>query len=206
MAPHPLPTQIFDACVVREQAPRFYGTGRAERVTLDLTLNGQDYIKNGATSFLYYPRDDFALNCSYSFDRTDCGRGEQYAYALRYRGETNTTTTGRTCQRWDLQYPHTHLYTPERFPDAGLGSSRHPHNGCRAPGGLRNGRTWCFTTDADVRWDWCDLEQAPDDRYTFSGLRIDSIQPFGGPSVGGTLLTISGRYFIEVRRRLSMNL
>ena len=97
-----------------------------------------------------------------------------------------------------MQHPHTHIFTPDIFTDAGLGSDLEPHSRCRAPGGLRNGRTWCYTTDADVRWDWCDLEQPPGNRYTFGGLRIESIHPFGGPAVGGTLLTISGRYFLQV--------
>eukprot|EP00966_Prymnesium_polylepis_P299014 6909312-Prymnesium_polylepis.1 len=184
--------------VVWCQAPHLHGTGRAERVTLDLTLNGQDYVTHGAAPYLYYPRDDFALNCSGSYDRTDCNRGEAHSRASRYRGELNKTRTGRVCQRWDLQEPHTHSFTPERYPDAGLGSSRHPHNQCRAPGGLRNSRTWCYTTDATMRWDWCDIGEHPSRAYVFGGVRIEYIHPFGGPAVGGTLLTLVGRGFLRL--------
>lgn len=37
------------------------------------------------------------------------GKGEGY------RGTANTTAAGVPCQRWDAQYPHQHLFAPEKY-------------------------------------------------------------------------------------------
>ena len=168
-----------------------HGTGRAEKVTLDLTLNGQDYVTNGAPQYIYYPMDNFTLNCS---NPDVCNHGAAHAYAKGYRGALSATASGRTCQRWDAQVPHSHQFTPERYADADLVG----HSFCRSPGGLRNEKPWCYTSDPAMRWDWCDVGAAPDDLYTFRGLRIESIQPYGGPAAGGTLITLSGRFFLPL--------
>ena len=59
-------------------------------------------------------------------DVTKCGTGSQ----ADYRGNINTTVSGRTCQRWDSQTPHSHNRTPEKYPDSGL-----EENFCRNPDG-----------------------------------------------------------------------
>uniref|UniRef100_K1QHT7 Plasminogen n=1 Tax=Magallana gigas TaxID=29159 RepID=K1QHT7_MAGGI len=53
------------------------------------------------------------------------------------------TYTGKTCQRWDSQTPHSHSY------------QNNPENYCRNPSN-HNG-TWCYTTDPDSRWEDCDV-------------------------------------------------
>jgi hypothetical protein len=35
---------------------------------------------------------------------------------VNYRGTTNVTVNGRTCQRWDEQFPHSHDRTNETYP------------------------------------------------------------------------------------------
>ncbi|XP_078588935.1 uncharacterized protein LOC144869459 [Branchiostoma floridae x Branchiostoma japonicum] len=65
-----------------------------------------------------------------------------------YRGNINVTSTGRTCQRWDSQEPHQHIYTQYQLPNAGL-----DENYCRNPDEAAT--LWCFTTDPVMRWDWC---------------------------------------------------
>ena len=59
-------------------------------------------------------------------DLTKCGSGKQ----ADYRGKINKTTSGRTCQRWDVQSPHKHSRTPENYPNSGL-----EENYCRNPDG-----------------------------------------------------------------------
>ena len=77
--------------------------------------------------------------------------------AADYRGLVQKTSPssghpdGLTCQKWSHQYPQTHTRSHANFPDAGLGG----HSACRNPDG--DARAWCFTTDAEVRWDYCDV-------------------------------------------------
>ncbi|KAL5497216.1 hypothetical protein EMCRGX_G013646 [Ephydatia muelleri] len=62
-----------------------------------------------------------------------------------------TTISGRYCQFWETQYPHFHgSITPALYPGELNGSARF----CRNPGG-RGARGWCYTTDPDVRWEYC---------------------------------------------------
>ena len=65
-----------------------------------------------------------------------------------YRGCQAQTVTGKTCQRWDLQTPHTHTKVlGEKGVEAG-------HNYCRNPDGADT--IWCYTTDSDKRWESCE--------------------------------------------------
>lgn len=61
-----------------------------------------------------------------------------------YRGIRKTTESGRTCQRWDSQSPHTHSQTGEQLVE----------NYCRNPDNTPGG-PWCFTTDINKRWESC---------------------------------------------------
>ncbi len=84
----------------------------------------------------------------------ECGKKSlQYA---DYRGTISKTWTGRECQRWDVQAPHRHSRTPSRYPDAGL-----EENYCRNPDG--EPQAWCYTTDGDKRWEYCDIPACVDD-------------------------------------------
>mmetsp|Transcript_27250 Transcript_27250/g.42811 ORF Transcript_27250/g.42811 Transcript_27250/m.42811 type:complete len:640 (+) Transcript_27250:138-2057(+) len=68
-----------------------------------------------------------------------------------YRGDISTTVSGRTCQSWGSQSPHSHSRTAANYPDKGLGD----HNYCRNPDG--EPRAWCYTTDPAKRWEYCDV-------------------------------------------------
>lgn len=74
------------------------------------------------------------------------GNGESY------RGTSSTTITGKKCQSWSSMTPHRHEKTPQKFPNAGL-----TMNYCRNPDGDKS--PWCYTTDPEVRWEFCNLEK-----------------------------------------------
>ncbi|XP_071115783.1 uncharacterized protein [Haliotis cracherodii] len=76
-----------------------------------------------------------------------------------YTGTLSTTSSGKTCQRWDAQEPHTHDRNKDaKFavpgfdtPQTVAGSA----NYCRDP--ARNGFLWCYTTNPAARWEMCDI-------------------------------------------------
>ena len=71
----------------------------------------------------------------------------------KYRGQTNITRSGRICQRWADQKPHSHdVTTAELLPDATLEEAS---NFCRTPSNSQNKEPWCFTIDPAVRWERC---------------------------------------------------
>lgn len=106
-----------------------------------------------------------------SFDATDdCCKEDvcQDGFPLGSCNEItlNRTTSGRTCQRWSANYPHMSEYTGW------------DHNYCRNPNGAEGG-VWCYTTDIEKRWEFCDLPscsrrtdvkscQKPDDCCSFT--------------------------------------
>ena len=67
-----------------------------------------------------------------------------------YIASYTQTKSGKTCQKWTEQTPHSHTRTPKNFPNKGLGD----HNKCRNPDNAPNG-LWCYTTDSSTRWDYC---------------------------------------------------
>ncbi|EMP30325.1 Plasminogen, partial [Chelonia mydas] len=71
-----------------------------------------------------------------------------------YRGTITTTASGKTCQEWSSQKPHSHEYfTPVTHPQAGL-----EKNYCRNPDGDING-PWCYTTDPRKAWEYCEITE-----------------------------------------------
>ena len=67
-------------------------------------------------------------------------------------GTIAETATGKTCQDWAAQTPHSHTRTPLNYPEFGLEGE---HNYCRNPDGEPT--AWCYTTDPAARWEICDV-------------------------------------------------
>ena len=71
---------------------------------------------------------------------------------MGYRGDVSVTRSGIACQSWSSQCPHRHWRTPETYPELAETS-----NSCRNPGGQGPEGPWCYTTDPNVRWEYCDV-------------------------------------------------
>ncbi|KAL0967413.1 hypothetical protein UPYG_G00251930 [Umbra pygmaea] len=80
----------------------------------------------------------------------DCSEECMLCSGENYRGNTSTTESGFTCQRWDAQKPHNHGYIPSALPEKYL-----EENYCRNPDG--DPRPWCFTTSPSKRWEFCSI-------------------------------------------------
>ena len=64
------------------------------------------------------------------------------------------------CQRWDSQEPHEHTFTnAQKFPD---NTFEEISNNCRNPDQKPEG-SWCYTTDPDVEWQYCDVPKCSGD-------------------------------------------
>ncbi|XP_071181662.1 uncharacterized protein [Mytilus edulis] len=72
------------------------------------------------------------------------------SYGAVYNGKITCTVTGRTCQRWDRDYPQkrNRKHIPSNSDDL-------HSNYCRDPGPPYDGKPWCYTTDPKVRWEFC---------------------------------------------------
>ena len=114
-APHDDPGSQLD---VLPTVMHFLGGETAIPTNLDGQVFGfKDYTRTK-------PSDSF---CEGS-DPSSCGCEE--VNQADYRGTVAVTVTGKTCQRWDLQFPHSHSNSPEDKPLSGL-----EENYCRNPDG-----------------------------------------------------------------------
>ena len=83
-------------------------------------------------------------------DNEACWDGKNSSH---YRGHVSVSEKGHMCQTWSSKKPHVHQYYNDdaSFPlDGGVAGAS---NYCRDPDG--RGRTWCYTMNPTVRWDYC---------------------------------------------------
>ena len=70
----------------------------------------------------------------------------------KWTAKISRTISGRTCQHWNSSYPHSHPFHDDAlFPDDSMAAAL---NYCRDPDG--KGAPWCYTTDPEVLWQFCD--------------------------------------------------
>ncbi|XP_061196140.1 uncharacterized protein LOC133204428 [Saccostrea echinata] len=89
---------------------------------------------------LFKVTESTVLNCKISVE------------GLEYRGNISVTVSGKTCQRWDSQTPHSHYYT-DRLP----GNASIHENYCRNTQSGIEPTPWCYTVDQNTRWELCDI-------------------------------------------------
>ncbi|XP_028418128.1 A disintegrin and metalloproteinase with thrombospondin motifs adt-1-like [Dendronephthya gigantea] len=73
-----------------------------------------------------------------------------YLNGSSYHGNISVTAAGITCQSWTEQCPHRHTMNTT-YPE--LNNAK---NYCRNPKNSGQ-RPWCFTTDWNKRWEYCDI-------------------------------------------------
>ena len=71
-----------------------------------------------------------------------------------YDGNLSVTANGRQCQAWSAKSPHDHNFDEDSLFPAD-GSVFVAMNYCRDPN--NEGRIWCYTTDPDVIWEYCNF-------------------------------------------------
>ncbi|XP_028399567.1 plasminogen-like, partial [Dendronephthya gigantea] len=73
-----------------------------------------------------------------------------YLNGSSYHGNISVTDSGTPCQSWTEQCPHRHTMNTT-YPE--LNNAK---NYCRNPKNSGK-RPWCFTTDRNKRWEYCDI-------------------------------------------------
>ncbi|OWF47331.1 uncharacterized protein LOC110454487 [Mizuhopecten yessoensis] len=86
--------------------------------------------------------DDVCTPANVSCSATDC-----FNTSVQYVGRVSCTVNGTLCQRWDTTLPHVGNFLKDRTD---------LQNWCRIAG--ETSRPWCYTTDPDVRWEYCPIQ------------------------------------------------
>nr|XP_025039232.1 hepatocyte growth factor-like protein isoform X1 [Pelodiscus sinensis]XP_025039233.1 hepatocyte growth factor-like protein isoform X2 [Pelodiscus sinensis] len=102
-----------------------------------------------------------------------------------YRGLVDQTESGRECQRWDLQHPHTHPYHPHKYPEKDLDD-----NYCRNPDS--SVRPWCYTTDPAREREFCSIRKCTEKRPHLTDPTTSCFRQKGEGYRGKVNVTTSG--------------
>lgn len=96
-----------------------------------------------------------------------------------YLGQISQTVSGRTCQRWNSETPQANTVF-ENSPFDGDETADTAVNYCRELEDLKydsegrldenygypgqyDGKPWCYTMDPEVRWEFCEVPQCPEE-------------------------------------------
>ncbi|KAM7340921.1 hypothetical protein ACRRTK_001536 [Alexandromys fortis] len=118
-------------------------------------------------------------------DIPECEEECMHCSGEHYEGKISKTMSGLNCQAWDSQSPHAHGYIPAKFPNKNL-----KKNYCRNPDG--EPRPWCFTTDSNKRWEYCDIPRCTTPPPT-SGPTYQCLKGRGENYRGTVSVTVSGK-------------
>ena len=105
-------------------------------------------------------------------------------------GTTALTDTGKVCQRWDAQYPHTHHHLNDgTYLDL-------KENYCR---NYDHERPWCYTLDPGTRWENCPVPRCREYcSFDTLGLFVVFIQYSVAPSgVNAIILIFKCTYVVD---------
>nr|XP_048276730.1 plasminogen isoform X1 [Myodes glareolus] len=118
-------------------------------------------------------------------DIPECEEECMHCSGEKYEGKISKTMSGLNCQDWDSQSPHAHGYIPAKFPSKNL-----KKNYCRNPDG--EPRPWCFTTDPNKRWEYCDIPRCTTPPPS-SGPTYQCLKGRGENYRGTVSVTVSGK-------------
>ncbi|XP_073730080.1 muscle, skeletal receptor tyrosine-protein kinase isoform X2 [Misgurnus anguillicaudatus] len=107
-----------------------------------------------------------------------------------YQGTHNVTVSANPCQRWDLQDPYHPRLSVDVIPEL-----RNAENFCRNPGGKRD-RPWCYTTNPNVRWEYCLVPKCGEVTSVKTAPSISKPVQFYPPPSGSTAYTMSVIIFV----------
>ncbi len=116
--------------------------------TIMYFLGGESAIPDGLDGQVFGFKDYKRKSGACIPDANNCGCASMKQ--ADYRGNISVTASGKTCQAWGSQSPHSHSRTAENYPNAGLDA-----NYCRNPDG--ESRAWCYTEDSSTRWELCEV-------------------------------------------------
>uniref|UniRef100_A0A7S1G0X7 Kringle domain-containing protein n=1 Tax=Corethron hystrix TaxID=216773 RepID=A0A7S1G0X7_9STRA len=128
-----------------------------KQVDFQKTVVGRTYCYEAIDSFLNEKGLTPKPECRFSYPQ-ECGC--ETVLQNDYRGVRNVTKSGLQCQRWDEQAPQKHSRTRKNFPESNL-----IENYCRNPDD-ETGGAWCYTTDPNKRWEYCDIPNCTGDLET----------------------------------------
>lgn len=87
-----------------------------------------------------------------------------------YKGRANVTRSGRACQPWAEQSPHSHTAYEALFNDSNYCRNLYPNS---------NYHPWCYTMDPNKRWEYCDIPACGMELGSnYDNYNIDLFQPF----------------------------
>ena len=82
---------------------------------------------------------------------SDCDETLAGDDGYEYKGCQTRTRSGYQCQPWVSHYPHEHHFSDSDFYEETMEEAG---NKCRNPD--HDDTIWCYTTDPDQRWEFCD--------------------------------------------------